>query len=502
MVCNKCGAETLAEGAVYCASCGSRLDGKIQCQNCKQFNDGANAFCVFCGTRIDGKTICRNCGELIDGAFCPHCGTAVSAPDEKTEKTEKTKKSVGGDKQKLWNKIFGLVSGGVALLGTVLALIFVFLIGFGLKVTVADNKEIADLSGLLGGLSSKDSASIYYFFRDAYKEINELKTLMTESSVIDLLIGNAYVYTVLCTVLAAVTIGCVVGFAIPAVISYVQYATGKKEKVNSKWAMLSIFSFLGGAAALYAQNYVNVKFVIGEYLVKGAIKLNAATMAGAILCTVFAGIWLVVKLVSYGKEWKNPQFIKKAVCVILSSGLLTAIFIFWQKVTLGFEASMGEEGSFIISLASAGSNEFWVAMLEEMLGNKLLLANEANIMAFYVSNIVMIFASVGGVLCIVGCLQSQTFAAENKKNTGLVCSIVLFAVSVLALVMIIVAKENFQVLLDVANSTSDYVDYADGAQTTVIYKYGVCIAALVLTALNLAVSIVHTVFEKQKANEE
>ena len=495
MICNKCGAETLAEGAVYCASCGSRLDGKIQCHNCNQFNDNSNTFCVFCGTRIDGKTICCNCGELVEGVFCAHCGTAVAAP----EQMKKTKKSVSGDRQKFWNKLFGLVSGGVALLGTVLALVFVFLIGFSLKITVGGDQEIADLSGILSGLSSKDSVSIYYFFRDAYQAIDEMKVSMAESSVIDLVIGNAYTYTVLCTVLAAITMGCVVGFAIPAVISYVQYAMGKKEKVNSKWAMLSIFSFLGGVAALYAQNYVNVKFVIGEYLVKGAIKLNAATIVGVILSAAFAGVWLIVKLISYGKEWKNPQFIKKALCIILSTGLLLAILIVWQTVTLGFEMPMGNENIFITNFASAGNNEWWVAMLEELFSNKLLLANESKLMAFYVSNIVMIFVSAGGILCVVACLQSQTLAVEDKKNTGLIFSAVLFVLSVLTLVMIIVAKENFQVLIDVAN---DHSDFSSNEKISVVYKYGACIAVLVLSALNLAVSIVHTVFKKQKVNEE
>ena len=85
MLCKKCGAETLAEGAVYCAQCGNRLDGKIQCHNCNQFNDGINAFCVYCGTRIDGKSVCKNCGATYHVSnnpskkegICDECGGAL-----------------------------------------------------------------------------------------------------------------------------------------------------------------------------------------------------------------------------------------------------------------------------------------------------------------------------------------------------------------------------------------------------------------------------------------
>ena len=486
MVCKKCGAETLADGAVYCAACGTRLDGKIQCENCNQFNDGANAFCVYCGTRIDGKTVCKTCGELIDGAFCAKCGTAVG----KTVKTEKKAKPTTPNKQGLWDKIFGLTSGGIALLGAVFALIFVFLIGFvGVTTETTGTKTV----------TAEEGMNIYYFFGNAYKDLADVKTQVEAMQCESLLIADAYLYTIICTVLAAVTIGCVVGFAVPAIISYVKYATGKTEKMDSKWALLTIFSFLGGVAALFAQNYINVKTVLNGTTQTMMTKANGATIAGVVLCIVFAGLWFVAKMVSYGKEWKNKAFVKKAVCVTLSVCLLSAFFGVWQYLAQTME---------VINVTSAGTsfvpveniarvkasptcyNEYFIGLAETMLADGALVKLEANLMAFYVCNILMVFVSIAGVVCVAGNIQSRCAAAEGKKYAGLIFSIVLFALTVVVLVLFIVMNANANVLFERAMKGSS------GAEVN--YGYGPCIAVMILAGLNLAVSITQTVFERQK----
>ena len=481
MVCKKCGTESLVEGAVYCANCGERLDGKIQCGNCKQFNDGANAFCIFCGTRIDGKTVCKNCGQLIEGAFCAHCGTAV-VPEKKTAKGERTAKP------KLWDKIFGLTSGGIALLGALLALIFVFLIGFAMKIT----GEAEEIQGVIG---STWTINIYHFFGDAYKEIADMEAALDKMLCGSMLKGDMYVYTIVCTVLAVATIGCTVGFAVPAIITYVQYATGKKEKMNSKWALLTIFSFLGGLAMLFAHNYMKLNLVYGEVFAKAVVKPNGATMAGIILCFIFAILWLAAKLISYGKEWKNKAFIKKAVCVSLSIALVSALLIVWSQLAQGVKI-VQEKGENVIATYFAPwyNNVYFVSMAESMLSEAQLLANESKLMAFYVCNILMVFVSIGGVVCIIGCLKARASAADGKNYTGLVFSILLFALTILPLVFFIVMQVNMQAIFEVANGEA-----ITSGSLKINYKYGTCIAVMVLAALNLAVSITQTVFKKQKA---
>ena len=481
MVCKKCGLETTADGAVYCAACGARLDGKIQCRTCGQFNDGTNAFCVYCGTRIDGKTVCAVCGELVEGAFCAKCGNAVGKVVKTEKKSVETAQSVT-DKQSLWDKIFGLTSGGIALLGAVFALIFVFLIGFVAKTTVVGNSVS----------SAEESMNIYYFFGKAYKDLADFNTSVAAMQCEDYLVSNAYIYTIICTVLAAVTIGCVVGFMIPAVISYVKYATGKTEKVSSKWALLTMLSFLGGVVALSAQNYTNVKTVLNGTTESLTVRVSGATIAGVVLCIVFTALWLGAKLASYGGEWKNKAFIKKAVCVLISVGLLSALFGIWQALTLGIDISTvtGNSATSVIvteNLASskfspAYSNEYFVGLVESMLEVGTLLRYESNVIGYFVSNIILVFVGIAGVVCIGCCLKSRFATADGAVHKGLIFSIALFALSVVALALLIVMNTN-------ANAIFEIVPIAAASKMEVEYGYGACIAVMVLAALNLAVSI-------------
>lgn len=488
MVCKKCGAETLADGAVYCAACGNRLDGKIQCENCNQFNDGGNVFCVYCGTRIDGKTVCKHCGELMEGAFCAKCGGAAEKPVKKSEK------SATSNKQKLWDKVFDLSSGGVVLLGAVFALIFVFLIGFvGVTTEMTATKTTA----------AKESINIYYFFGNAYKDLADTKTQFADMQCEQLLIGDAYLYAIICTILAAATIACVVGFVIPAIVSYVKYATGKTEKMDSKWALLTIFSFLGGVAALFAQNYMNTKTANSGTTQTIVTKASGATIAGVVLCIVFAGLWFAAKMVSYGKQWKEKAFIKKAVCVTLSVCLLSAFFGVLPHLAQSMEIiTATNSGSITSSLVTTENfvitkcspcyyNEYFLALAETMLGNGALVKLEPNLMAFYVSNILMVFVSVAGVVCVAGNLYSRCLAADGKKYAGLIFSIVLFALTVVALVLFIVMNANANVIFE-----RTLLDKSSSMEVN--YGYGACIAVMILAGLNLASSITQTVIVKEK----
>ena len=494
MICKKCGKETLVDGAVYCATCGSRLDGKIQCNNCQQFNDENNAFCVFCGTRIDGKTVCKGCGELVDGAFCARCGTPVVPVSNSVDKKER--QPVNPNKQRLWDKIFGLATGGVALAGAAFALIFVFFIGFGMKV-LGNQQGVGQISGLT---STPESMNIFYFFGDAYKEIAEMKRSLEMAEVLcaDMLIGNMYVYAVICTILAAATIGCVVGFAIPAIISYVKYATGKTEKINSKWAILTIVSFIAGVAMLYAQNYLSVDVYAQDYeyyetiYAKITLTPNALTMTGLVLCIVFASLWLVGKMVSFGGKWKEKAFIKQMVCTAISVGLVSALLAVWQHVTLGTKMLFeGEEEVYALTtiFAPATNNTYFLSMAESLLEGNKIYTYEPNLLAFYACNIVMMFVSIGGTIGVVGCLKTKSSTLEGKEYTGLIFSIITFVFMVAALILLIVMQANMEKIIEVGMET-------DSVKFT--YQYGGCIAALILAGLNLATCITQASFKPQK----
>ena len=46
----------------------------MECKNCGAENVEHAIFCAKCGTRIDGKTVCSSCGTAYLGNFCPQCG--------------------------------------------------------------------------------------------------------------------------------------------------------------------------------------------------------------------------------------------------------------------------------------------------------------------------------------------------------------------------------------------------------------------------------------------
>ena len=476
MVCKHCEKETLTEGAVYCAHCGKRLDGKIQCENCGKFNESENAFCVFCGTRIDGKTVCTQCGELIEAAFCPHCGTAANASQK--EKKETAKKA-NPDKQKLWNKIFGLTTGGVALAGALFALIFVFLIGFVPKIVGSANSVTV--------FGSTESITIYHFFGDAYKELVEVETNASEMLCGEMWIADYYVYTIVCTVLAALTLCCVVAFFIPAVISYVKYATGKTEKVDSKWSLLTILSFLGGLGMLFAQNYINATIEGSGTVATISTKPNGATIAGMVLCIVFATLWFIGYMVSYGKEWSNKAFVKKAVCITLSVIFAVVLCAVWQHLSLGIKME-NSDASIETNFGPALYNAYLLPMVEGFLGEEWIYAYEGQIIAFYVCNIFMVFVSVVGVVCIFASLKANASAAKGKKHFGTVFAALAAFAAVCALALTIVAHANLNIIFEeqLANTFN------------VTYNYATCIVVLVLSGVNLAATITHTAFEKKK----
>jgi membrane protease subunit (stomatin/prohibitin family) len=81
--CASCGTAN-AEGAKFCANCGTSLaPPTVACASCQAPNPVGAKFCSSCGTSMapPAPAHCANCGtELADGAkFCAGCGTPVGA---------------------------------------------------------------------------------------------------------------------------------------------------------------------------------------------------------------------------------------------------------------------------------------------------------------------------------------------------------------------------------------------------------------------------------------
>ena len=123
MDCKVCGA-VAPDDAVYCPSCGKRVDGKKTCPKCGRENDESYKFCVRCGTRIDGKKECKNCGLEYEGVFCPQCGVkSVKIPPKAKEV---------GDRviYPIYQAIMRILAVSFGLFSAVAAIVFMFFIGF------------------------------------------------------------------------------------------------------------------------------------------------------------------------------------------------------------------------------------------------------------------------------------------------------------------------------------------------------------------------------------
>ncbi len=136
MICNKCGTEN-EEVAVFCGSCGARLDGKIKCPTCGKYIDPSTVFCPECGARTDGKKPCPKCGALVKNEqFCPTCGFSLKKPQPvafvPTKKTDECEeKIVQGDEKKNIMKSLGGWMMFAALIGAVVYLLLLLVFVFG-----------------------------------------------------------------------------------------------------------------------------------------------------------------------------------------------------------------------------------------------------------------------------------------------------------------------------------------------------------------------------------
>ena len=387
-------------------------------------------------------------------------------------------------KQTRWDRIFGLVLGGVALAAALFAVLFAFLSGFSLTM----QGEASSVSGI----AASERMDVFYFFGNVYVDIAESAKEFKELLCGDLMIGNMYLYAVLCTVVAVGMLGCVIGFAIPAVLSYVKYANGQTETPDNKWAMWTVFSFLGGVSALYALNYMSIKIGAGTDAASLTIAPTQTTVAGIVLIIVFLAIWLGGKIASYGKAWKEKAFTQKTVCVLISLALCIPLVVLWQRASLEFSITASGAGIHT-SLAPVWNNSYLLSIFESALTEDYIYDCESNLMAVYIANVIVQFILLGGAACVIGCFVSRYNTMNGKKQNAVIWSAMLVGLSLCLLVMFIIMQANADAIMSFIASKSS------GSGTVgFTYGYGVCIALIILSVFNLFASILQYVFAAEK----
>lgn len=324
MQCPKCLTEN-PEGAVYCRACGGRIDGKKICPACGGLVEQDDVFCVHCGRRLDGKTVCNKCGAVYEGNFCPSCGNQAATVSEKMKKTG------GVDWDKL-RRVLGISGSAFAMLGVLCALIFTFLIG----VTVTGGGNMGGFEGMLSG----ESINLYYYFGEAIKDI--IDTLDSLTSYEADFAAALLIPAIFGMIIAAVTIFLVVLFSVVATVKFVKFAMGKSEKADDKFAYLAIFSFIVGAVAFKGLHACTIsgrdEFYTSVIEMSSGMVFNGATVAGLVLCGIFAGIAAACKIACHGNE------------IIRRENLIRVVFsvagIALTAVVIGLSGSVGSRVKF------------------------------------------------------------------------------------------------------------------------------------------------------------
>ena len=496
MECKKCGA-TLADGAIYCNTCGARLDGKKLCENCQNWNEESSVFCGFCGTRIDGKKSCSICGAIVEGTFCPQCGNKIDG--EKSGSKPNALSSKGGVKAKeaTLSKVFNHIGSGSLIIGVLFALIFVFFIGIQLAIYAEGGETEA----------FKKSHNLFYFFGDYYKDIKKLRNdISIEETTLwfkSLITAQVKLYGVMGTIISALTLLSVVSFGLIAIIKYLVELVKKTEQGIDSWALACILSFLGGAGLLFLHTRVSVMMAYdGDWFepqLFGSTKFNVSTIIGIIFCSVMLTVGVLFRVINKRQTLWKEKNILATICSIAGIALGIVVFILAMHFVIGFEMTYdyGELGvrlqggpllfndALDIVLSGLVNKEFYKY---QQITRQLEIMNIFNVFAqsFIILLIVFVVLSIKANVCGV----------TEKKNLSLLWAILSAVFAILALVFTILAFYNFGSVIGLLAE-----GYEESVNIEVSGLFAVPITAVIFSVLLLASAIVSKV-GKGQANQE
>ncbi len=491
MLCKKCGKEAV-EGAIFCGDCGGRLDGKIACISCGKLNEDVNAYCNFCGARIDGKTTCKNCGTAYESKFCPTCGQQAAATSKVCEEKQPA------SSESLLKKICKIVGGASVMLGVFFSMLFVFFVGL-------------ELSQSTGGALEK--IDIFYFFGDAYKEIDELAT----GSMLDwfALRTESYhlLYCIVGTVLSSLTLLSVVSFGTVAIVKYALSWAKKTEDKSHGWAIATIVSFLAGTALFYAYNAATVGIsgsslgALAGQAAETSTSFNGGAIAGIVLSAVALGVGLIFRYVRVGGGvWKGSK-LPQTVCALVGVALAGVTLTLFKNALLsaGLDLTIVQNSSRVRGTigVSSGFLEF-VTLAYALLGG-LVTDRSAEYYEFVTVKLdeLAIYGIVGQAL-LIACILFAAIALGKclqgvcgDGKSGVVWAALGLGAAIGLLVFSTLSAGAVQDILTVLlESESGSVG---DTQTYYVYgRYAAAIAAIALSTLLLAATITRAIFAKRE----
>lgn len=265
MKCPYCEHENPAD-AVFCKSCGRRLDGMHLCHHCNKLTPADGQFCIYCGNNLD-MPVLKPKVKVEQPVFATTSAVVVKKPKEAKKVEMNDEKSESLVIESKAQRIIHLISMITAGLTVLISFIFLFLIGSSTKVS-------------LNGVSADTGANnynIYYYFGEAYSSLT----------------GDAAMYGYFGPILGTVSV------VLMLVAMIVAIALGIKEVVKhfktqdfnlTKYAVWTYFIYIS-AAGLFM---LNIASGTSSSTIAANISLNAATIAGIVIGAIFLVATLVL----------------------------------------------------------------------------------------------------------------------------------------------------------------------------------------------------------------
>lgn len=479
MNCPKCGTEN-PEGAIYCMSCGERVDGKRVCPACKTPNPAEARFCIICGKRIDGKRECPSCHTINDevAAFCLQCGTPLSPSKQKES-------SLGEPSQGKALKALSL-SGNICLLvAAFLSLVFVFCIGVAVT---GRSSEIA-----IGG----KNAFLYEYFGGVYKTASAtLKAIPQDTQFLAL---SLYLPDVLGTVVSAGALVCVPLCLVLTAVRFARFLQKKEKNTNfAPTAVAAVCVYLFAVCAIVALSATSASMTTTNETgtvtetIHAAVGPNKVSLAGVIVVGIFLLAGLALRYSSKGKEAVSPR--------ALTSSILSAVGIVFTVLTLVFASMGGLSTETMTATESVSSTEAIEGTSVSMTFPLSSLMNQIGLLFFYdttiaepvgptVTFILASFVQLGMLAC-AALLLMKLGGTEERSPLGL--GIALLACTLLNIAMTVAFGALSSSYL--ASSTSIYGGEISLAYTNVI-------VATVFGALLSGIAIAKAVLHKKSKTE-